>query len=112
MTFNHPTLGIISINDIPISSCVNLYLILSYAYYIQLSSLVDDSVYDALAKRLLSEYNSINHIHKYLIDEASLKAGTLYTLRREDYPQVIPNAYHLWYDASWLSRQEARYDRV
>lgn len=64
------------------------YLITSYAYYILDESLVSDGQYDAMARRLLREYDSIEHYHKHLISKDNLEAGTM-LLAKEDYPLIV-----------------------
>lgn len=69
---------------------LQLYLMSSYYYYCVYDSIIEDSEYDRLAKRLLKHYDKWqDHQHAYLVTKEDLKAGTLYTLKAEDYPTVV-----------------------
>ena len=68
------------------------YLMCSYLYYICDFSLVSDSVYDTMAKKILANYESIDHQHKYLVSKDDLAAGTLYSLKDKDYPTMVKNS--------------------
>lgn len=78
----------------PNSNIVAWVLILSYCYYHFDTSLVEDTVYDSLCKNLLDNWDNIQHRHKHLIDEGSLRAGTLYHLKLEDYPLITRISAH------------------
>lgn len=69
---------------------VPLYLILSYAYYVEDDPLVSDAYYDNMAKQLYKEYDNVNHMHKHLIVKDALKAGSFVGT----YPNIISGAYH------------------
>ena len=68
------------------------YLILSYAYYIEDESLVTDTEYDNICRRLLDKFDEMEHRHKHLISKDDLAAGTGYTLTKKDYPQIVIGA--------------------
>ena len=55
---------------------VPYYLMLSYLYYKRDISIVSDGFFDNMAKHMLSNYESIEHMHKYLITTDMLEAGT------------------------------------
>jgi len=76
----------------PIGSCLHWYLMASYLYYIKDLSLVTDHQFDGLAKRLLSEYDTFEHPHKFLINKSDLEAGTLFSLSELDYPLMVRSA--------------------
>lgn len=67
---------------------VPFYLMMCYAYYIQDDPIVSDGFYDKIAKKLLKEYDQINHHHKYLIDKDDLVAGSFLG----EYPSIIEGA--------------------
>lgn len=67
---------------------VPYYLMLSYAYYVQDSPIASDSFYDKLARKLLKEWDNINHYHKHLIDKDALKAGSFLGT----YPSIVEGA--------------------
>ena len=69
---------------------VPLYLILSYAYYVEDNPLVSDAYYDSMAKQLYKEYDNVNHMHKHLISKDALAAGSFIGI----YPNIINGAYH------------------
>ena len=67
---------------------VPYYLMLSYAYYVQDSPLASDGFYDKLARKLLKEWDNINHYHKHLIDKDALEAGSFLGT----YPSIVEGA--------------------
>ena len=67
---------------------VPLYLIMSYAYYMEDAPIVSDSFYDKLARKLLKEYDNISHRHKCLISKDALTAGSFLG----DYPSIAAGA--------------------
>ena len=56
------------------------YLMLSYLYYEQNVSLIDDAEFDKLCKTLLEKLDNLNHMHKHLVSKESLTAGTGYDI--------------------------------
>lgn len=66
------------------------YLIFAFAYYEAETSLVPDHVFDQLARRLDQEWDSVQHMHKRLIDRAALKSGGSYLRGR--YPMRVKQA--------------------
>ena len=71
------------------------YLMSSYLYYKEDKSVLTDEEYDYLCKRLLDEWDSVEHMHKYLIDKGALKAGTGYQIK--DYPARVIGGAKSWY---------------
>lgn len=59
------------------------YLILSYLYYVHDISATSDTFFDKLCKRLLDEWDSVEHYHKHHIDREQLTEGTGYYLKFE-----------------------------
>ena len=53
------------------------YLMAAYAYYQEDNPILTDELFDALAKRMLESWDTIDHFHKHLITEGDLEAGTL-----------------------------------
>jgi hypothetical protein len=78
--------------DWHVNRLVPWYLMASYAYYMLDRSIMPDEEFDGLCKRLLEEFDFIEHPHKHLIDESSLEAGTGYGLREEEYPGMCKGA--------------------
>jgi len=68
---------------------VPYYLMLSYCYYKENESLIDDTEYDDICKQLIEKWDTLEHWHKPLLDLESLKAGTGYDIK---YPQRVVQA--------------------
>lgn len=75
------------------------YLMASYAYYILNQSVMPDTEYDQLARFLLEHYDEFEHQHKYLVTKEDLQAGTLFTLKDEDYPMMVKGGVTYWLEA-------------
>ena len=72
---------------------VPYYLMSSYLYYQCDKQVLNDDEY-TLAKRLLDEWDSIEHMHKHLITKDDLTAGTGYAIK---YTNMIKNAAIRWH---------------
>jgi hypothetical protein len=70
---------------------VAMYLMASYAYYIEDDPIMSDGDFDNLCKDLLSEFDTVVHMHKYLLSKDALRAGTC-LLSVEDYPNIVIGA--------------------
>ena len=97
----------ISVKNIPsfkevingsINRCVAWYLINSYLYYICDLSVITDTEYDKLCKRLYDEFDSITHPHKFLVDKDALNCGTAFHLTEDKYPQMVKNSSKMFYN--------------
>lgn len=64
------------------------YLMAAYAYYVEDDPILEDSVFDRLAKRMLEKWDNINHFHKDYITTDDLKAGTFLG----EYPSRVKGA--------------------
>lgn len=84
------------IEELTPNQCLQAYLMASYLYYIRFTSVIEDTEYDKLAKRLLKDFDKVEHQHKYLVTEDDLRAGTLYSLKDSDYPTMIRMASEMW----------------
>lgn len=73
-------------------SIVPWYLMASYLYYVHDMSLLSDALYDQLAKDMLARWDDLKHPHLSLITKDDLKAGTLFRLAEEDYPNLTKDA--------------------
>ncbi len=62
--------------DDSINLTVPWYLLASYAYYEEDNPILSDGVFDRLGKKMLKNWESIEHIHKSFITEDMLEAGT------------------------------------
>ena len=67
------------------------FLMASYLYYIKHESLLHVHQFDILCRYMLDNWTEIEHMHKHLIDVEDLKAGTGFSLKEEDYPQIVKN---------------------
>lgn len=65
-------------------------LMASYIYYRRpdLDPIISDTMYDAMCRILLDNWDDIEHMHKNLITKEDLKSGTLYRLLDHDYPTI------------------------
>ncbi len=71
------------------NNLVSQYLIHSYLYYLCNRPVIDDSAFDKICHDLLVNWDSITHMHKHLLTVEDLKAGTGYTLKMTDYPEIV-----------------------
>ena len=60
----------------------------AYAYYELDKPLISDTEFDLLAKDILSNWDNIEHMHKYLLTKAMLEAGTYLG----EYPNMVKGA--------------------
>ena len=70
------------------------YLMSCYLYYEEDKQVLSDDEFDALGKRLLDEWDSVEHMHKHLITKDDLTAGTGYAIK---YTNMIKNAAIRWH---------------
>ena len=68
----------------------NLYMVASYLYYYEESSILTDDGYDQLCKWLLENYQPIKHTDLY--DPEALKAGSGYHISNQNMPRVLYRA--------------------
>ena len=78
----------IEITGANINMTVPWYLMAAYAYYEQEDPIIEDSMFDKIAKRILKDWDSIDHRHKDYLSKDMLEAGT-YTGK---YPPQIEGA--------------------
>lgn len=74
--------------DDNINMTVPWYLMASYAYYEEDNPIMSDSVYDRLAKKILNNWDIIEHRHKEYITKDLLSAGSYIG----DYPPQVKDA--------------------
>ena len=74
--------------DNSINMTVPWYLMAAYAYYVEDEPLLSDSFFDRLAKKMLSEWDNIEHMHKHHISKDDLTAGTFLG----EYPSRVEGA--------------------
>tara|TARA_Y100000401_G_C8264881_1_gene195247 strand:+ start:328 stop:588 length:261 start_codon:yes stop_codon:yes gene_type:complete len=82
-----------NIETLNINRLVPFYLMSSYLYYKEDRQVLTDEDFDRLAKRLLDNWDSVEHMHKHLISKEDLQAGTGYAIK---YSQRIINAAKNW----------------
>ncbi len=82
-----------NIETLHINRLVPFYLMSSYLYYKEDRQVLTDEDFDRLAKRLLDNWDSVEHMHKHLISKEDLQAGTGYAIQ---YTQRIINAAKNW----------------
>lgn len=68
------------------------YLMTSYLYYVEDQSVISDKMFDNICRRLLSEWDTIDHPHKNLVSKESLIAGTGFNITAGQYPLMTKSA--------------------
>jgi len=76
------------VTDDNVNMTVPWYLMTSYAYYVEDDPLVSDGAFDRLTKKMIKEWEKIEHFHKDHIKIDDLKAGTFLG----EYPSRVPDA--------------------
>lgn len=74
--------------DDSINMSIPWYLMAAYAYYIEDDPILEDRDFDLLAKKILKDWDEIEHIHKEYLTKDMLEAGTY----MGDYPSRIEGA--------------------
>jgi len=64
------------------------YIMAAYAYYVEDSPILSDRTFDNISKRILENWDEIEHIHKKYLNKDMLEAGTY----MGDYPSRIKGA--------------------
>lgn len=72
---------------------IPMFLTSSFLYYHlgHLCPIVSNKTFDMCCHRLLERWEEVDHPHKGLIDIDSLRAGTAFYLKLEDYPSRVRN---------------------
>jgi NAD-dependent DNA ligase len=60
----------------------------AYAYYVEDDPILTDAQYDRLVKRMIDNWDKIQHRHKKLISLDALKAGSYLG----EYPSIVEGA--------------------
>jgi hypothetical protein len=68
------------------------YLMAGYHYYELDESFISDDLFDRICKRLVDEWDTIEHRHKFIIDKNQLAAGTAYYIDWKTVPEIIKGA--------------------
>ena len=74
--------------DHNVNMTVPWYIMASYAYYVEDNPILEDSTFDRLAKKLLANWDDVEHMHKNLLNKDMLEAGTF----MGEYPSRIKYA--------------------
>ena len=74
--------------DSNINMLVPWYLMAAYAYYVEDNPILSDMLFDRMSKKMLQNYDQIEHVHKDFITKADLEAGTFLG----EYPSRIKGA--------------------
>ena len=69
------------LSNISLNRLVPIYLMSSYLYYELDDSVLSDTQFDYLCKKLYDNWDKVEHMHKPLIDKANLKAGSGYGIQ-------------------------------
>jgi len=83
------------INEISINRLVPYFLMSSYLYYEHDKAVFKDEDFDCLCKRLLDNFDNINHVHKHLIIKEDLESGSGYATQ---YTPMIQSSALDWYE--------------
>ena len=82
------------LHNISLNRLVPIYLMSSYLYYEHDKNVIDDIQFDYLCKKLYDNWDSVEHMHKHLIDKDNLKAGSGYGIT---YTNLIMSSALKWY---------------
>ena len=74
--------------DDSINMYVPWYIMAAYAYYVDDDPIMEDALFDKIAKRILEHWDEIEHRHKSYLNKDMLVAGTYLG----DYPPQIEGA--------------------
>ena len=74
--------------DKNINMSVPWYLMAAYAYYEEDDPILSDNMFDRLAKKMLKNWDAIEHFHKHVISKDDLEAGSFLG----EYPSRVKGA--------------------
>ena len=83
------------LHNVSLNRLVPIYLMSSYLYYEHDKNVIDDTQFDYLCKKLYDNWDSVEHMHKHLIDKDNLKAGSGYGIT---YTNMIMSSAMSWYE--------------
>jgi len=90
------------LHNVSLNRLVPIYLMSSYLYYECDKNVLDDTQFDYLCKKLYDNWDSVEHMHKHLIDKDNLKAGSGYGIK---YTNLISSSAISWYEQSEKGNQ-------
>ena len=82
------------LHNVSLNRLIPIYLMSSYLYYEHDKNVLDDTQFDYLCKKLYDNWDSVEHMHKHLIDKDNLKAGSGYGIT---YTNMIMSSAMSWY---------------
>ena len=82
------------LHNVSLNRLVPIYLMSSYLYYEHDKNVLDDTQFDYLCKKLYDNWDSVEHMHKHVIDKDNLKAGSGYGIT---YTNMIMSSAMSWY---------------
>ena len=82
------------LHNVSLNRLVPIFLMSSYLYYEHDKNVLDDTQFDYLCKKLYDNWDSVEHMHKHLIDKDNLKAGSGYGIT---YTNMIMSSAMSWY---------------
>ena len=83
------------LHNVSLNRLVPIYLMSSYLYYEHDKNVIDDIQFDYLCKKLYDNWDSVEHMHKHLIDKDNLKAGSGYGIT---YTNMIMSSAMILYE--------------
>ena len=88
------------LSNVSLNRLVPIFLMSSYLYYEQDKSVLADTEFDYLCKRLRDNWDKVDHIHKHLITKADLDVGSGYGIQ---YTNMIIGGAMSWYEQETMS---------
>jgi hypothetical protein len=76
------------------SGAIAWFIMASYTYYILDRPIISDGLYDYLAQYIKSNWDQLEHMHKYMIDLNSLESGSLHQYTEDEYPRMARGGAH------------------
>lgn len=74
--------------DSNINMLVPWYIMAAYAYYVEDDPIITDAAYDRLVKKLIENWDEVEHYHKHHLSKEQLEAGTYLG----EYPSIVRGA--------------------
>lgn len=74
--------------DENINMAVPWYLMAAYAYYVEDDPIMEDKDFDFLSRKILKDWDEIEHMHKHYLTKDMLEAGTY----MGEYPSRVEGA--------------------
>ena len=89
------------LSNVSLNRLVPIYLMSSYLYYELDDSVLNDTQFDYLCKKLYDNWDKVEHMHKHLIDKDNLLAGSGYGI---EYTSMIRGGAISWYEQETASQ--------